>query len=613
MPSEWVVRPVNADYGIDQEVEIFSAGRTTGYTFKVQLKGTDDTNVNKLRRQISRGTLNYWRELDVPVLICLYSAPLQRIFAVWAHGPVGTTGRSKTTTVRFTEEDELTVDSWERLQRDVATVRQWKLREVPRPIPIRVIPQEFEPNAQENALNVALRKKLRDLRNIYIVAPTERPQEITIRTATDRLSVSLPAEIGGASYHTPPGYSILGPDVAAGDCLLLISDLLGRLGWINEAARTGVAGASDSTLILNPDTALSLAMLLDHEAQPLPALTVARDLLASDDPETRYCGELLLTPVTHHSSRVAPEEITSVWNSLRALAEVDLAEGRSTDSARTLYNLTHLGKPIHKPATLLEIMNLVSERDPSYDDRGYFHKERAGLMWESNEYSQAVEEYRVSLELGEPAADIEPLLADALLHAGRYQESRELLQTAQASTPNLKALSSIDRSISSAIVTKLGIEEQERRVPTQAESETLANLDSPDKARDVLTSVDALLPTPWITLGKDDDESAFIGCLVSAISYPQYAIWWASATLMGIAYSMPVDSISGVVSSGTFWCGDDYLEQVKALADQGFLDHDADYYMPRILELLSAEDEDHESFTVRLINPGEEEFESAAI
>jgi Domain of unknown function (DUF4365) len=66
LPPSVVVRPISDDYGIDREVEVFVNGQTTGLIFKVQLKGTDGSGA-KLR--IKRSSLEYWRSLDVPVLL----------------------------------------------------------------------------------------------------------------------------------------------------------------------------------------------------------------------------------------------------------------------------------------------------------------------------------------------------------------------------------------------------------------------------------------------------------------------------------------------------------------------------------------------------------------
>lgn len=77
LPSEWIYRPKPSDYGIDGEVELVSPkGKLTGRLFYVQLKGTDATNLgNVLRVRLKSSTLNYFRALDLPVLLVRYHAP----------------------------------------------------------------------------------------------------------------------------------------------------------------------------------------------------------------------------------------------------------------------------------------------------------------------------------------------------------------------------------------------------------------------------------------------------------------------------------------------------------------------------------------------------------
>ena len=104
IPSQWVVRDISKDYGIDTEVELFDDdGLATGHTFKVQLKGTQSLGGRKPHRSIKIDHLEYWRSLGVPVLVVRYVADPGELYAKWsfAHDP-GVLGYSKkTTTVSF--------------------------------------------------------------------------------------------------------------------------------------------------------------------------------------------------------------------------------------------------------------------------------------------------------------------------------------------------------------------------------------------------------------------------------------------------------------------------------------------------------------------------------
>ncbi|GIU52087.1 hypothetical protein TUM4438_43860 [Shewanella sairae] len=87
LPIEWVYRTPTHDYGIDGEVEIFdSDGYTTGKKFLVQLKATDEKRIDKaskLRMGIEK--LNYYQQLEQPILIVRYMAESDDIYVRWFH------------------------------------------------------------------------------------------------------------------------------------------------------------------------------------------------------------------------------------------------------------------------------------------------------------------------------------------------------------------------------------------------------------------------------------------------------------------------------------------------------------------------------------------------
>lgn len=84
LPAAWVPREVQPDYGIDEQVEIFTKdGVATGRSFLVQIKGTDEVDVGKaLRVRLKRRTISYMEEQDSPVLIVRYLARPQRRFPI---------------------------------------------------------------------------------------------------------------------------------------------------------------------------------------------------------------------------------------------------------------------------------------------------------------------------------------------------------------------------------------------------------------------------------------------------------------------------------------------------------------------------------------------------
>ena len=110
LPAEWVVRGVDDDYGIDREVEIFDEGRTTGLTFKVQLKASDRAARSGPSRRIDVERLEYWNSLDVPVLIAYLVVETGQLFGRWAHTigrEPGSDRQRRTMTLKFAAADLL--------------------------------------------------------------------------------------------------------------------------------------------------------------------------------------------------------------------------------------------------------------------------------------------------------------------------------------------------------------------------------------------------------------------------------------------------------------------------------------------------------------------------
>ena len=73
VPSEWIYRKIDLDYGLDKEIEIVIDGKATGKTLLVQVKSSQSVDVagNVIRFSIETDKGSYYMERDVPVLLVL--------------------------------------------------------------------------------------------------------------------------------------------------------------------------------------------------------------------------------------------------------------------------------------------------------------------------------------------------------------------------------------------------------------------------------------------------------------------------------------------------------------------------------------------------------------
>ncbi|ULQ61053.1 DUF4365 domain-containing protein [Brucepastera parasyntrophica] len=90
IPSEWVCRFQDSDYGIDYEIEIFEKNKSTGVIFKIQLKGTQ--NIKKINKNefvsfsLDIENVDYYlNQIKIPLFIVVVDVSNKDIF--W-HNPI---------------------------------------------------------------------------------------------------------------------------------------------------------------------------------------------------------------------------------------------------------------------------------------------------------------------------------------------------------------------------------------------------------------------------------------------------------------------------------------------------------------------------------------------
>jgi tetratricopeptide (TPR) repeat protein len=86
LPSEWIIRDIKPDYGIDMEVEIVEDDEVTGKVIWVQLKATENKKPNQKTIPFSITTkhLKYYESCQLPVLIIYYIKSINTFYYLFA-------------------------------------------------------------------------------------------------------------------------------------------------------------------------------------------------------------------------------------------------------------------------------------------------------------------------------------------------------------------------------------------------------------------------------------------------------------------------------------------------------------------------------------------------
>jgi hypothetical protein len=156
LPSHWVCRRKDNDYGVDLEIEIFDTdGDATGLICYVQIKATD--NVNKSASlSIEYDRLVYLSNLDSPSILVRYNSVTNKFYWKWLSnalfeiGPVS----SRTATLRF-HEGEI----WPAAELDtvVETLKVYRsIRNSSKRMPIGVFVDSSHENRHRYNINAAV-------------------------------------------------------------------------------------------------------------------------------------------------------------------------------------------------------------------------------------------------------------------------------------------------------------------------------------------------------------------------------------------------------------------------------------------------------------------------
>jgi hypothetical protein len=82
IPSEWIIRDISPDYGLDKSIEIVEGGKVTGKEVFVQLKGTNTINTTDgfVSYTMEVKNLKYYLERDIPVVLTVVDIPSKRCY-----------------------------------------------------------------------------------------------------------------------------------------------------------------------------------------------------------------------------------------------------------------------------------------------------------------------------------------------------------------------------------------------------------------------------------------------------------------------------------------------------------------------------------------------------
>lgn len=542
LPSRWVYRRKDKDYGIDGEVEIFdAAGKATGNIFLVQLKATDNRDLQKaLRLRLRIETGRYYASLELPLLVVRYHAPTDTLYVRWFHSLDVYYGKrtAKGVTFNFDEENKWTTSTPAALEQAAAAYRNTG-RPTPK-LPIEISVQITEP-VLHGMSRIELATRL---------AAAARPLERTVRLefpgtvsadAPDRILMTpdrMAVFIGhrpAMTIHTPKGVA---EDTARAS---LPSDVLMAVGlafdWIGHStigAEIVAAIHADSRLTRYMPTAEAIARCLKRARRAADSLQIARSLMLGE--HDRDVGFAYVLPV-FFQLLLEPAQRRQVIDGLTELADELAHRGDRSQAAALHYSCGNALRAASDYRRALRQYHTARRLNPAYVERAYYERELAGVLFLLNRFRLAAEHYSRALTL-QADRDTQLVYADALMFSGRYREALQQFTSALGDSPALEDAEWIlkEHALNRMLTSGVPDVQNRQRVVWGTEPFDPRTLTDDEIVREceLALAQDALSSLAWFNLGgvcyRRRDLTAARDCfLMAALTNPGDIEGWNNA------------------------------------------------------------------------------------
>lgn len=618
LPSQWDFQDIpQPEYGLDGRVEIFDkADLATGRMFFVQLKATDEPELkDALAVQLEIPTCEYYRSLDLPVLIVRYHAPTRKIYAKWFHkyDPYYGKKAKKKITFRFTVEDEWHEETAAMLASDLEAFRQLRSPQIALPVKFKLtLTEQYIYGVLAAQIELEIRKAAERLSGDITISqflPTDAHGLIVI--ANDKAEIYLKSG-SGFTLHTSKRYkSEVQLSKLSYDVLVGIAVALDNAGHSNIAARLLSEYAASSSIITNPEIALIGVRCMLRAHRITEALQLSESLSKSE--ESLFAAEMFTWTALSQSVSLSESEHQYLQYFLERYTQQAVESEDRQRGSTAHYNLgnylrsrSYKGKSYRRLA--LHHYKKAVNYNSEYIEKPYFCRELAGILFESKRYSLAVKFYERALSLGEEGV-CRALYADALMFAGRYQESQQAFYAYLSSSPEFESEWRLKACVLSSIRSMLECDEQKRQTEAAIKLATPDNqlphhaMEYRQRLQEALKQ-DALSGSAWFNLGVlecqiANQKSAFFPFLMAALINTGDVEAWCNAIAIGI--SRGYDSlVSDIILAAYQLNGNDLMKQLIRFAQsqpEGFPITDFLNVMNKILSEVPREEK---RFYVRL-------------
>jgi len=538
IPSTWVYRTPEYDYGIDGEIEIFDdEGIATGKKLLVQLKATDEKNIKKaLKLRLRIESANYFDSLENPVLVVRYLSSKKKLYYRWFHSfdQYYEKVSDKSLAFNFEEKCEWDENSKDNIVTELDSYYSIVKGKNPFPISIPVYITSNSPIANNIISFVAeVNKKHKNTNLVEFSYEREKsncpPNHLLI--SNNELKVVL-ANKTSTCLHFDSTDNIEFKDTISANFFVAVGMAIFYHGFYVEASNLIVDNLRESILKndVRAGTAAIIGLIKSRDLKR--ALELSETLFNDDDGiNTAQMG---LIEIIRLYKIKSDEDIYLLSRFLDQISKSLIDRKITSVAAMVEYN--HANKLRANNSFIKKSVKhyiLAAKLDPEYRKRAYWNSELAGCLFLLRKYKSSANLYKTSLDI-ESNHFIKGLYADSLMMSGFYKLSLdtfheyfdEASDKGSSCEWNLKAL------CLHAIVDTLGVSQQTRMLVEN--KLTKADYSNPDALINYIKTYDALSTLCWFNIGvssaeKKEFRNAQIAFLLSALISESDSEAWCNA------------------------------------------------------------------------------------
>ncbi len=568
IPSEWVLRKLTPDYGIDYNVEIFENNQSTGIHFFVQLKGTDKKSTDgNISFRLDKKYIDYFGKVSIPILFVYISVKSNIAWAKWLNS-CSIDKKNKSRALNFTSNDildDLKINSIKRSLSVQGTL-------------VRVKYEKFE-----NAHHGILKKWVSFYFKECLITNSDEIADEIIITLRESSETKMTVNIKDERF-------LIDSDI---DILEIDNDnytYLPEIDEIPQCLQNILFEISKILLIRKNNFALNVALKLIPKLEGRHFTDIVSIVTNCIEQRAyRKLKKLCFSAIDNDNydvfqfvymamfSDICDEDIIKI-KEMSLLRAID----KSNDiglSGTFCYNLANHYQGTGNIRESIKYYLKARKLEPDYLNRGYWFRELAGMLFLYNKYTAASKLYKVCItcsSIKEDPINI-ALAADACFMARDFKESLRLFELYATKVDDPKLEFTLKKQISKTVKDEFGFQSnysQKKAVEKYKEYSANGSDVSNKQLRECLKhdpiSPELRFNEGLFLKGEGRYEEACIAFLISAIVTEYYAAAWLNSFFMAFEDK---SHMMGIVLKVAFdKCGYSLIESMRdeVLDEKGF-------------------------------------------